>query len=396
MVVCLPAELMGHTPTSLSKIVFTTAETAETAHVSLSLLEHDALQTAFAVLLSPLDYVDSTVWRGEVGRAVRDLVGADRAVVIIDAPGIPLIYSEDYSQKILDAYAGYYREIDLTRIRRDELGLEVWNRSMLHSDMRAFRASEIHRDFLVPNGILDAMGITVPVPGTLKQATIFLHGTRPGTLAFGDRGLQLLSLLVPAFKAGLRDLLHYELQRASLSEHLDSLSDGLRICDLNGRILHQNPAFSAQLAEDHDTQIIQKAIEEVVHPLVMFSRERAGNPWALAGRRASVKVHTNHASYEIRGSFLGRALPGAEASISILIRRLAPNTSMSDRTLHERYKLTNREIEITRILAQGRSTKEIAAQCGISLHTARRHTEKIFTKLGVRTRSQIAPKLRAN
>jgi DNA-binding CsgD family transcriptional regulator len=206
----------------------------------------------------------------------------------------------------------------------------------------------------------------------------------------------LLSLLVPAFKAGLRDLLQYTLQRESLAAHLDSLSDGLRICDLDGNVLHQNPAFAAQLAGDHGTAEIEKAIEEVVQPLVMFSRERQGNPDALAGRRVSLEVHTHHASYEVRGSFLGRELLGAEASIAISIHRLAPNTSLSDRALHERYKLTNREIEITRRLAHGESTKEIAASCGISLHTARRHTEKIFMKLGVRTRSQIGPKLRAN
>lgn len=151
-----------------------------------------------------------------------------------------------------------------------------------------------------------------------------------------------------------------------------------------------------ELAGDNGTLRIQKAIEEVVHPLVMFSQERQGNPAALAGRRVSLEVHTHHASYESRGSFPGRELLGADASISISIQRLPPNTSLSDRALHERYKLTNRELEIARRLAHGESTKEIAASCGISLHTARRHTEKIFTKLGVRTRSQIGPKLRVS
>jgi DNA-binding CsgD family transcriptional regulator len=317
-------------------------------------------------------------------------------MILIDAPGIPLIYSEDYSQKTLDTYVGYYAAIDIGRQRRDELGHEVWNRTLLHgTDLREFRKSEINRDFLVPNGIMDSMGITVELSDPTKHATIFLHGSTAGTEAFGERGLALLRLLAPAFKAGVRDLLQNSRQRASLAAHLDSLTEGMRIYDLDGKIVHQNPAFAAAIQGDHSTQKIQKGIEEVIQPLVMFGHERQDNPAALAGRRVSLEVHTHYASYDVRGYFMGAGLFDSNPRIAVTIQKLPPSTVLSDRGLHERFGLTTRELEITRRLAQGQSTKEIASACGISLHTARRHTEKIFSKLGVRNRSQIGPRLRS-
>jgi DNA-binding CsgD family transcriptional regulator len=369
---------------------------APSPDIALSKDEHEALRSALAVLLSPLDAIDPDSWRGQVGTAFCELLGADRTVFLIDSPGMARIYSEDYPQKTLDAYAGYYSAIDITAQRRDALGIEVWNFATLHgAEMREFRKSEIYRDFLLPNGVHDSMGITVRMNGTVNEATIFCHRDKADTPEFGDRGLALLSLLLPAFKAGVRDLIRYAHQRDNFAAHLDSLTEGIRICDLDGNTIHQNPAFSAVLKGENTTQKIQKGLDDILHLLVSFNRERAGNPEALAGRRVALQVHTHSASYEVRGNFLGRELYGAEPRIAIVLQTLPANTALSDRALQERYRLTVRELEITRRLAQGQSTKEVAFACGISLHTTRRHTESIFAKLGVRNRSQIGPRLRS-
>lgn len=52
--------------------------------------------------------------------------------------------------------------------------------------------------------------------------------------------------------------------------------------------------------------------------------------------------------------------------------------------------LTARENEVARLVATGLGTKEIAWRLGISSHTARHHTERIYDKLGVRCRARVA------
>jgi HD-GYP domain-containing protein (c-di-GMP phosphodiesterase class II) len=52
--------------------------------------------------------------------------------------------------------------------------------------------------------------------------------------------------------------------------------------------------------------------------------------------------------------------------------------------------LTDREIEVVRLLARGRVDKEIAAELGISPRTVHHHNQHIYDKIGVRTRSGVA------
>jgi DNA-binding NarL/FixJ family response regulator len=56
--------------------------------------------------------------------------------------------------------------------------------------------------------------------------------------------------------------------------------------------------------------------------------------------------------------------------------------------------LTSREREVGELLAEGLATKAIAARLGISLHTVRRHTERIFRKLCVQSRTLAALRFR--
>lgn len=62
-------------------------------------------------------------------------------------------------------------------------------------------------------------------------------------------------------------------------------------------------------------------------------------------------------------------------------------------TVQEEWSLTNRELEISREIASGRSNKEIARQLGIAANTVDVHVSAIRRKLGVHNRTQIAVKI---
>ena len=88
------------------------------------------------------------------------------------------------------------------------------------------------------------------------------------------------------------------------------------------------------------------------------------------------------------------------ARISALLRRTGNGDeptgsgSLSDEALRSKYGLTDRQIEVARLLGQGFANAEIAEVLGISPFTARNHTEQILGKLGASTRARVGAILR--
>jgi DNA-binding NarL/FixJ family response regulator len=50
--------------------------------------------------------------------------------------------------------------------------------------------------------------------------------------------------------------------------------------------------------------------------------------------------------------------------------------------------LTARELEVLRLIAQGKSNREIGAELVLSLRTVERHIDNIYSKLGIHSKAQ--------
>ena len=74
------------------------------------------------------------------------------------------------------------------------------------------------------------------------------------------------------------------------------------------------------------------------------------------------------------------------------IRNVRP-TVIPARDLQEIHGLTPREAQVASLLAGGASNAHIAARLDVRPSTARRHTENVLRKLGVRSRSEVPAKL---
>jgi DNA-binding NarL/FixJ family response regulator len=68
----------------------------------------------------------------------------------------------------------------------------------------------------------------------------------------------------------------------------------------------------------------------------------------------------------------------------------APDLARIERVSGAAHGLSPRELEVLRLVAAGRSNRQIAAELVISEHTVARHVQNIYTKLGLSSRAGAA------
>lgn len=92
----------------------------------------------------------------------------------------------------------------------------------------------------------------------------------------------------------------------------------------------------------------------------------------------------------VRAASVGDALISPSVTLRLL-RHLAVTASPAGKSGRQPLRpLSERETEVVRAIAAGRTNQEIAAQLFISLSTVKSHVSGIQTKLGVRNRVEIA------
>ena len=126
----------------------------------------------------------------------------------------------------------------------------------------------------------------------------------------------------------------------------------------------------------------------VVSAVATQARTVAAGP-AGDGRIARARVRAESGRWlVVRGSVLGDE-PGAQVAVMIEPARpheLAPLVA-------DAYRLTEREREVTRLVARGLSTEAIAAQLYLSPWTVQDHLKAIFEKVGVATRGELVARV---
>jgi DNA-binding CsgD family transcriptional regulator len=148
----------------------------------------------------------------------------------------------------------------------------------------------------------------------------------------------------------------------------------------------------ALTASDEDAEVwYLEALEHLARSEVVtdFARTRLlYGEWLRRQRRRREAREQLRAAYE---TFLNI---GAEA----FARRaeselLATGEHARARTEETRSELTPQELQVALLAADGQSNVEIAAQLYISPHTVSYHLRKVYTKLGVRSRSHLVKAL---
>jgi DNA-binding CsgD family transcriptional regulator len=362
--------------------------------LTISAADVTGLATSLRIVLSPIDHPRLDGWRAAVNESLRSLLRADKATFMLPASDAALMFSEDVSPRALQAYASYYRTLDIGLLkRRKELGLRVWNRGMLWNPGE-LRRSEYYCDFARPNRLHDALGITLELDGTPELlAGLSFHHERPRGSRFGERGLTLLRLVLPAFDAGVRTRLRLSRHGSSFAQVFDNLAEGLVLWDMSGRVREANRAALSIFEEDSERERLHREMELIAHSLRMLARSSSErHEPALPAQPVSREVHTARGRYRIRGSYLDVDLFSQLPAVLVALERLTP-TPPSRAMLRQRFGLTEREADVALLLSEGLSNAEIADRLSISPHTARHHSESVLLKLGVDSRAQVGPVL---
>jgi DNA-binding NarL/FixJ family response regulator len=83
------------------------------------------------------------------------------------------------------------------------------------------------------------------------------------------------------------------------------------------------------------------------------------------------------------------ALPGDGNDVAATVREIGAEIS----AFKDRYHLSQREVQVTELVLHGYRNRDIATTLGITPATTKKHLTRIFDKVGVDSRSQLASRL---
>jgi DNA-binding CsgD family transcriptional regulator len=363
--------------------------------ITLSGTQMTQLSDAARILLSPLESTDICDYASRVASALRSLIGGDRSLVVLpqEPPDQNSMYADGFSPTEVEAYRRAFPLDHGTRLVHS-LGWEVWSHSMiLQRDAKTFYGTPIYHEYYKPMGLEDGIGYVIRLPEANSFALVKVHHSTYGTDGFGDRGVALLSLLLPAFKAGAQASFRVVRQHGQIGDVLDALDQGFRVLDARCRTLHDNAALSDILITDPERALLEDAM--ITTARAAISALNGDDVRLLSARGGTAReVRTVQGVYHVRANLLPENLLVPRSCVLVIIEQLTRRLPSAE-DLSNRFRLTRQEARVAYMLANGARNDAIATALRISCHTSRRHTERVFEKMGVHSRSAVRSVLEA-
>jgi DNA-binding NarL/FixJ family response regulator len=349
---------------------------------------HDPFATAQSACLTPYEFADLDEWRDAICDAVTRLVWGTAAQVSLDPlPGRARMRSPSLDAQRIAQYVREWLPRDPVLPYVRDRGIEVYSRSRLAAEDHQFGAqylaSPVFNDFYVPTGARDSIGI---VRQGARFAQVMAFSPQFGSVGFGEAGVRWMQLLRPAFLAGADAVFAVQEAHVAFERLIDDLPTPLGLWSLAGARLHRNTALQALLAAHPAPRTIERAIDRLAAALV----QRAG-PRATPAEVTRAVEH-RVGGCRLSGTVARLGLLGAPPLVMVRVDPPSVRAVGATRvaTLPLLGGLTARQRTVAVLIAQGKSNAEIAAALGVTVHTAKRHTEQVLVRLGARDRLQVA------
>jgi DNA-binding CsgD family transcriptional regulator len=346
----------------------------------------EILARAVSIALSPFEYPDSTAWghalTAEVCAVadatsgaflVPDAANRWRTVSVVPAvlshvPRLATLPHDEATERLVDANGA-----DVVLWVRDDL-------------------SEGDATSTTP-WAPSTIGIRVRTP---EGAVAALYVRRDPALGrVPSHVVAALRAIAPAFRAGISTCDCSTGSRVGVARMLDTLVDPALLFSAAGDLLHINQTAD-RLTRSPDAARLRTEAQRIAFGVGATARRRletARSSSTSPDTTATRTVRIGATMYQLRGSVVGEQL--FAAGLAVLVTMTAVQAEpLSDDTLHARYGLTAREIQVARLIAAGLSNNEIADRLGVRFFTARNHVERTLAKLGVTSRHRVGPLLR--
>ncbi len=347
------------------------------------------LRATLRLIHSPLDS-EPAAWRSEVSRSLKTLLGADAAVCLFWREGALETSSDGLEPGIIDEYFEHFRAVDHGMRRRDALGLGLWSRRLLW-DREELLQSAYFNEFARPRSLYDSLGLSVDlddIPSHMRVVLLYRRG--PLWPEGSEHRLRRLEPVLPALRSGLRIQLGFERWLGLTASLLDKIGERLSLFSLEGRELYRSARMRRTLDNDPCRDRVLEGIRAAAQAVASVARNGCIiSPQDLRRLEASRQdVQGATGRYRARACLVGPDVVAPETVVLVTLDPLAAEIP-PPQTLHARYGLTPREVEVTRLLVQRMTNREIANALGISAHTARHHTESVLLKTHVNTRRAL-------
>jgi DNA-binding CsgD family transcriptional regulator len=177
----------------------------------------------------------------------------------------------------------------------------------------------------------------------------------------------------------------------TLVRGLEILTLGLALYAGSGRLVFANEALRRLFRRAPDRSRLQRALDRLAHSLLGGGHGEPSTPAAVPRGDARI-AQAEVDGFRVRAvDVAGEAL--VDGGAVLVLVECAEDSRLLDPVGWDE-GLTRRERAVAVLLADGCSNADIAEALDISSHTARHHTESVMRKLGVRSRSQVAARVR--
>jgi DNA-binding CsgD family transcriptional regulator len=250
-----------------------------------------------------------------------------------------------------------------------------------------------YRNFLQPQGYDDELRVVFRTAG--KSWGVGGLFREPGRAPFDAQDVALLEAVSPIVATGFRTHAALIAPKPGFTH-----APGLMLFNREGAIVSANDAASRWLAEIYGEEPganwfeilagLQSPDVDAAIPIIPLIARAHAVASGRDAREARLRLRDRSGRWLVlHASVLENA--SGDGNVAIVVEPaksgdLAP-------IIVEAYRLTARERDVVRAIAQGRSTPEIAAELFLSAHTVRDYIKAVFDKVGVSSRGELIAKL---